>query len=206
MQKILAWLITPELIESFIKFTSYLVNRRHRTAYKVLNSEISLELLDSKGRKAIYRKVQTIKFLQDTIAYQDTAWGNGDIFADYKVSPGKAVDFFRDGDRHRILISLRGTKQKYETTTIRIERLIRDGYTHDTEDFQADVDHTTKELSLAVIFPKNRHPKQVQWIEQQSKRSINAENTQTLPDGRQKVSWQIKHPKLHERYIMRWHW
>jgi len=70
--------------------------------YEVLDHRVSLELLDVKGKKAVYRKCQRVRFLQDNvIAYQDLAWGDGKIFAKYKCSPGIAVDKYQDGSYYR---------------------------------------------------------------------------------------------------------
>lgn len=65
----------------------------HGGLYKVLEYEVQLELVDPQGEVAIYRKRQRVRFLQDNVfAILDQAWGDGDIFADYKCSPGVAVD------------------------------------------------------------------------------------------------------------------
>jgi hypothetical protein len=50
---------------------------------EILEYDSTLELLDVKSETAIFRKLQRVKFLQDNIiAFQDYAWGDGDIFAD----------------------------------------------------------------------------------------------------------------------------
>ncbi len=42
----------------------------------MLEYESTLELLDRKGEKAIFKKRQKVRYLQDNIiAYQDQAWG-----------------------------------------------------------------------------------------------------------------------------------
>ena len=81
--------------------------------YEVLDYQAEFELKDGKGHVAVYRKHQRVRFLQDNIiAYQDTAWGDGEIFADYRCSPGVEVDRYREGNRFNILISLRETKSR----------------------------------------------------------------------------------------------
>jgi hypothetical protein len=100
----------------------------------VLEHRVTLELKDTKGKKAIYRKYQRIKFTQDNvIAYQDNAWGAGNIFADYKCSPGVAVDRYKEGHRYRILISLRETKNRGDGEVINIQRTIKDGFVRNNE-------------------------------------------------------------------------
>lgn len=178
-------------------------------SYEVLDYETKLELLDAEGKFARYTKHQKVKFLQDNvIAFQDQAWGDGEIFADYKCSPGCPVDTYRDGNKYRVLISLRGTKNRGDVETFHIERTIKNGFARPVEDYQVDVDHTTRRLSLTVVFPKERTPKQVKVIEQKTQRSqeLSLEMLQPLPDGRWQITWETKKAKLFQNYILRWDW
>lgn len=81
--------------------------------YEILEYESTLELCDTKGSTAIFQKRQRVKFLQNNIiAFEDYVWGDGEIMADYKCSPGVVADRYQEGDRWNILISLRETKSK----------------------------------------------------------------------------------------------
>ena len=175
--------------------------------YEVLAYEARLELLDATGRHAVYRKRQRVRFLQDhIIAYQDQAWGDGAIFAAYRCAPGKAVDRYREGHRWRVLISLRQTKNKGDVEEFFIEREIRDGFTANNEDFQTEIDHVTRALTMTVVFPKARRPREVWLIEQNAARTmaLGADLWQALPDGRVQVEWTMEGPHRYEAYIVRW--
>jgi hypothetical protein len=177
--------------------------------YEVLEYESRIIIHDVKGKKVTLQKRQRVRFLQNNIiAYQDQAWGDGDIFADYKCSPGVAVDRYREGHRYHILISLRGTKNKGDLTDFLIERVIENGFTQDVEDFQTEINHVTNKLTFNVIFPRRRFPKKVILIEQNSGRSqvLGTKHKLTLPDGRQQFRWRTNKPKRFEAYIMRWEW
>lgn len=177
--------------------------------YEVLEYQAELELKDSKGHTAIYRKRQRVRFLQDNIiAYQDTAWGDGEIFADYRCSPGVEVDRYREGNHFNILISLRETKHRDDLETLEIERTIHNGFVTDVEYFQVDIIHRTRLLSCGVVFPKSRLPKRVSVIAENSKRSVELgpEARQVLPDRRVRYEWQSASPKLFESYLLRWEW
>jgi len=64
--------------------------------YEILDYDSVLELQDPRGKVAVFKRRQKVKFLQDNIiAYQDYAWGNGNILADYKCSPSVPPDKFR---------------------------------------------------------------------------------------------------------------
>ena len=177
--------------------------------YEVLDYQAELELKDSKGHVAIYRKRQRVRFLQDNIiAYQDTAWGDGEIFADYRCSPGVEVDRYHEGDRFYTLISLRETKHRDDRETLEIERTIHDGFVTEVQYFQLDIDHRTRALSAAVIFPKSRLPKRVSVIEKNGRASseLGYDQREVLPDRRVRYVWQSASPKLFESYLLRWEW
>lgn len=182
---------------------------RHPGIYEVLEYEARLELKDIRGARVDYYKRQKVRFLQDhVITYQDMAWGDGDIFADYKCSPGVPVDRYREGHRHRVLISLRQTKNRGDTEEFHIHRVIRNGFTNSVEDFQTEIDHRTCRLDISVIFPRERPAKQATLIEQNASRTLalDADHIRILPDGRQRVSWRTRNPRRYEAYIVRWEW
>lgn len=176
--------------------------------YEVLDHSATLDLQQG-GKLAIYRKRQRVRFLRDNIiAYQDIAWGDGDIFAEYHCSPGVAVDRYKAGHRYQILISLRETKYRGESSDIVIDRTIRDGFTKSREDVQTEVNHRMHHLRLSVIFPLERPPHRVFIMMQKANRSLPiAEQMWTrTEDGRVQVSWETKKPRLFEAYLMGWDW
>lgn len=81
--------------------------------YEVLDYESTLELKDKRGENAIVRKREKVRYLQDNIiAYQDQAWGDGEILLNYRCSPGTPVDRYRPGHKTYILISLHDVKNR----------------------------------------------------------------------------------------------
>lgn len=213
LKTLLSFLLSSELLNS-VKAIRHLVQhmplfQRQQGLYEVLAHEACLELKDAQGHVAVYSKRQQVKFLQDNIiAYQDKAWGDGDIFAQYRCSPGIAVDRYREGHRYRILISLREAKKRGDEETFQIERTIHDGFSKATEDLQTEIDHRTRQAAVSVIFPVERPPRQALLIEQNAQRTTPLPQQQwlRLPDGRIQVQWQDDHPHLFEAYILRWTW
>lgn len=182
---------------------------RPQGIYEVLDYDAQLELRDTKGKLAIYTRRQAVRFLQDNvIAYQDQAWGEGDIFADYKVSPGVPVDRYQEGYRYRILISLRQTKNRDDREEFLIERRIQNGFTREEGSFQTNIDHQTQNFSFSLIFPRERRPFELALVEQHAERTtkLGAEHLRQLPDGRWKVQWRKDRPQRLESYILRWKW
>lgn len=97
--------------------------------YEVLNYECEIELKDKNGSLATIKKCEKIRYLQDYItSYQDRAWGDGEIFLNYRCSPGTPVDEFRLGHKTYKLISLREFRNKGNVDDFHIEWNMRRGF------------------------------------------------------------------------------
>lgn len=192
-----------------LQLLPFFAQNRHHGVYEILEYDSTLELLDPRGQKAVFRKRQKVRFLQNhIIAFQDYAWGDGDIFDDYRISPGTAVDRYREGDRWNILISLRSTKSKDDVEEFHIERQVRDGFTKGEEWHQVEIRHATKRLRMAVIFPKHRSCRSALLQERSRNRSTKLDNKNyvNLPDGRQMIQWETSRVRHLEVYTLRWRW
>lgn len=198
------------LIFDLYQILRRLVQRYSREGmYEILDYETTLELLDRKGNTAIFKKRQKVKFLQDyIIAFQDYAWGDGEIFADYHCAPGVVVDRYQDGDRWHILISLRETKNSGDITDFYIERTAKNGFSQAEEVFQTEIRHPTQRLKVVIIFPKTRRCQRAVLIERSRHRShvLGSEHFTTLPDGRQQLVWETRKIRRFEIYTIKWRW
>lgn len=177
--------------------------------YEVLEYESTLELKDKKGKQAFFRKREKVRYLQDNIiAYQDQAWGDGDILQNYSCSPGTPVDIYRPGRKTYILVSLREVKNQGEMDEFNIEWGIANGFLRTRERWETEIRHRMKLLKVQVIFPKERPPISVSLIEYSRQRTftLNEENKTKLPDGCWLISWEMQRPRLHETYILKWEW
>jgi hypothetical protein len=180
-----------------------------RGLYEVLEYESTLELLDSSGKLARYSKRQQVRYLQNNIiAYQDQAWGDGEILVNYRCSPGVPVDRYKLGHKTLILISLREIKQLGDMDEFNIQWEMKNGFRQAQESWETEISHTTRKAKIQVIFPQDRPPTRAIFIEasrQLGKIALN-ENRRQLPDGRWQVTWEIHRPRLSERYILKWSW
>ena len=177
--------------------------------YEVLEYESTLELKDSKGKQALFRKREKVRYLQENIvAYQDQAWGDGRILQNYRCTPGTPVDIYRPGKTTYILVSLREVKNLGNIDEFNIEWGIVNGFVRANEIWETEVRHRTKILRMRIIFPKGRPPLGVSLIENLRRRTsaLDNKNITRLPDGRWQVQWQTNKPKLHESYILKWKW
>lgn len=178
-------------------------------AYDVHAFNATFELLDKKGHRAIYTKRTKVRFLQNHVfAIQDQAWGDGNIFAEYRCTPGVPVDRYQEGYRQYVLVSLRRNYRKGDEQELVIERTIEDGFLKSDETFQVQVDQPMKELSAVIIFPKGRPPKHIAIVENNLKRThqLGQKDETRFPDGRVSYTWKVKRPRLFEGYIFKWEW
>jgi hypothetical protein len=206
---ILSGLPWMEIFAKAGQFARQILFPSRQGLYEVLEYESTLEMLDRKGEKAIFKKRQKVRYLQDNIiAYMDQAWGDGKFLVDYRCSPGAAVDQYRFGHKTYILISLREVKHRGDTDEFIIERKIKNGFLRQQEQWETDINHPTRQVVLRLIFPKGRPPMQVEMVEniRQKTTLVNDSNQRQLPDGRWQATWKTDNPRLNERYVLKWEW
>jgi hypothetical protein len=177
--------------------------------YEVLEYESTLEIRDIKGQYAFFRKRQKVRYLQNSIiAYQDQAWGDGEILLNYRCTPGRPVDRYRPGHKTYILISLHDVKNHGDVDEFKVEWGIRKGFLRNKELWETEVSHRTKHMKIQVIFPKNRPPIRAALIESLHRRTkpLDQDSISQQPDGRWILSWETNKPNLNERYILQWEW
>jgi hypothetical protein len=206
---ILSGLPWMEIFAKTGQFAKQILFPSRQGLYEVLEYESTLELLDRKGEKAIFKKRQKVRYLQDNIiAYMDQAWGDGKFLLDYRCTPGTAVDRYRFGHKTYILISLREVKQRGDTDEFLIERKIKNGFLRQQEQWETDISHPTRQVSIKVILPKQRSPMRVALVENTRQKTtlVGDADQRQLPDGRWQVAWKTDNPRLNERYVMKWEW
>jgi len=191
----LPWL---RVLEEAWEILRRVVPRQPTGIYEVLEYESTLELKDPEGKNAIFNKRESVRYLQDNIiAYQDQAWGDGEILLDYRCSPGTPVDQYRTGHKTYILISRREVKNKGDVDEFNIQWSIQRSFLQRTGYWETHVTHQTRYLKVSVIFPKSRPPRLATLIESNRQRSHTlAKSTEVLPDGRWLVTWETYRPRL----------
>lgn len=197
------------LLDLYTTLRRWLQRQRAAGMYEILEYNSTLELLDTKGHTAVFKKQQRVKFLQDYInTFQDYAWGEGDIFADYKCSPGTVVDRYQDGDRWNILISLHETKNCGDIEDFYIERMVKNGFLKTEESRQIEIRHYTRRLKMSVIFPKIRRCQRALLLQRSRHHTtvLGPEHFSNLPDDRQILTWKTKKIRRFEIYTLKWHW
>ena len=177
--------------------------------YEILDYDSTLEILNPKGEKAKLVRREVIRLLQDNVvAIHDHAWGDGELFAQYRCQPGVPVDFYRDGSKHNVLISLREPRSKGDIIDLWIRRVVTGGFCRRQEWLETEVDHWTRSMRQRIIFPSKRHCRGATLSRRWSNRilPLGKDHFTFLSDGRQQLEWRTSHPKLHDRYTIKWDW
>lgn len=177
--------------------------------YEILEYDATLELLDSAGERANFKKRLRVQFLQENvIAFQDYAWGDGQALLNYRCSPGTIVDKYREGGRWNVLISLRETKSTGDIEEFYIERGLRGSFVADEAWWETALQHKARHVKVCVIFPKNRQCKVAVLIERNRNKTtlLEAGNFDYLPDGRQILKWESNQVRRFEMYTIKWRW
>ena len=177
--------------------------------YEVLAYEATLELLSRSGKKATIKKHKKIRYLQNNIiAYRDYAWGDGNILQSYRCMPGKPVDRYKLDYKTYILISLREMKNRGDIDEFDIQWKMTNGFLKTDESWTTDIGDRTKHIRVSVIFPKGRHPIKLSLVENNRRRTheLGSKFCKILSDGRLRVTWEKRNPRLHEHYVIKWTW
>jgi len=136
------------------------------------------------------------------------AAGNGEILMNYCCTPGTVVDRYRPGQSTYLLISLREPKRRGDEDEFHIEWGIRNGFVRASELWETEIRHRTKALKVSVIFPKARPPRKT-WLEENIRRKkllLMGKSMREMADGRWQLAWEMKKPRLNERYRLSWEW
>ena len=174
--------------------------------YEVLEYETQLELYDNQGKTAEFRKRQKVQYRQNNIiAYQDQAWGDGEILLNYRCSPGQAVDYYRPDQKTFILIALHDVKRKGDVDEFHIQWGIHNGFVRSMEQWGTEISHKTRYLKIQIVFPVQRPPIHAWVVEHRTQRKYE-QTPQQLADGRWLIQWETDKPRLHEQYILKWDW
>ena len=177
--------------------------------YEILAYESTLELADAQGKLATVSKRQRIRFLQNDIAaFQDIVYGDGDIFAGYAATPGVAADYYRDGDRWHVLISLRATKNRGDEEEFLLTRTIAEGFTREEEWWEVELRHPTHWLRLTLVFPQDRPCRRAGLTQRSTRRTwvLGPECLSTRPDGRKQLRWETRNVRSLEVFTVHWQW
>ena len=86
-------------------------------------------------------------------------WGEGERVRRLSVDGARRLGSRPEGSRDVLLLGLDRRPGVLSTATLKARRLITGGFTKRKEYFEVSVERPTKSLSLRVLFPRNRPPR-----------------------------------------------
>lgn len=172
--------------------------------YEILDYQGVLTLLDPEGRWVIFRRTQTVRFLQDEVSsILDHLWGDGISLAAYHHSAGQLAESIRDGDRRHLVIDLQRPMRRGETLVFEVERTAMVGFTEQNEWLETTIDHPIRQLGQQIIFPKARPCRRAELVVADLVIPL---NPATGTDGRTTLRYSVPSPESHTPYLVRWRW
>ena len=177
-----------------------------RPLYEVKDYQAGLEVLDAKGKRAIYTKRERLRFLRNNVtSLYDYGWGTGEAFASHRVHPGRIVERQKIGSRHRSLVVFPQPKHAGDEMTLSVRRLWKNTLTGHNGWVEMEVYYPTRRARLSVTLPRSRPVRSARLVETRRQFSLPSRAT-TISDGRQKLQWSTTAPQVGDRYTLEWDW
>ena len=177
-----------------------------RPLYEIKDYQAGLEVLDAKGKRAIYTKRERLRFLRnDVTSLYDYGWGTGEAFASHRVHPGRIVERQKIGSRHRSLVVLPQPKHAGDEMTLSVRRLWKNTLTGHNGWLEMEVYHPTRRARLSVTLPRSRPVRSARLVETRRRSSLPLQAT-TISDGRQRLQWSTTALQVGDRYTLEWDW
>jgi hypothetical protein len=202
---------TVLVASALVLFFIYYIHQRHLGPYEVLDADIVWDIERVDGSAVVERKRFDVRFLQDNlICWIDYAFGDGELLAEYRCSPGKLVDVIDVADgRKWLVVSLGGMRNRGDRETLTTARLIKDGWTKDREWVSFEIIEPTRQYALTVRFPRGR-PCSAAWLRRRGKRDeekLDLERSvRWLDDGRSELKFAASRPALGDAVTVIWDW
>lgn len=177
------------------------------SSYENVSLSIELELCDTKGKRAVLRRKQRVRFLsEDAGVVRDVFWGEGRTLAGYTVEGAELLSVRHEGSKKVVLLGLPTSPGKGEAVTLNTERTILDGFRPIEGYLETVVERATKRLRLQVLFPRQRPPKEVRVEASPPMIAARPLAVRLARSGKTYATWAMEEPKRLVTYRIRWSW
>ncbi len=175
-------------------------------AYEVEDYSVSLDLLDTRGKRARYEVRERVRFLRDGVAsFYHYGWGTGRTFAAYRVHPGHVAKREKLGSRYRSLIVLPRPQNRGSHLTLEIRRAIRDGFVGRPNWLEVEARPKMRGIHLSVTLPHGTKFKATKML-MRTGDAPNRAKVSVTPEGQYQVKAHVARPPLGELYTLQWDW
>jgi hypothetical protein len=195
------------LIVAALQLTSRALASRSHASYETLSLDITLDLMDAKGRIAELTREQEVRFLaEEAGVVRDLVWGDGDVLARYRAYGAKMVDVRREGLKQIIWLGVPVRPARGERAMVRSTRVIQQGFRNREEYLEAEVERPTKRLKVTVNFPKSRPPREASVVVSPPITPAKRLRVRYDLGPRPSIHWETANPRPLTRYCIRWIW
>jgi hypothetical protein len=166
-----------------------------------------VDIRDRTGATAVLEKRQQVRFRRSESAIlRDGVWGEGEQLSRYSVVGARQIGMRHEGLRKTVLLAVEPRPVDGEAQEVRITRTMRHAFLEPTGFFDLMAERPTKRLSLKVLFPRSRPPRQAHLVEWPAERTMRRVPVRYAPDRRPFLYWKEMRPHPLTAYSLRWMW
>lgn len=180
--------------------------RQPRFSYENLSVAIVVDLQDKAGRRAVVTCSQRVRFLvSEAGVVTSHVWGEGQRVRRLSLDGARSFGRRAEGSKDLLLLGLNRRPGALSVVSLKAHRLITGGFLKKDEYFEVSVERPTKLLSLRILFPKNRTPRDAYINADRATRDA-TRSVSFTPQGRPQLRWQQRVPEVNRVYRLGWSW
>lgn len=176
-------------------------------AYENLSLDVLVEIRDPRGTTAVLQRRQRVRFRdQEGAIIRDLVWGDGEALARYAVKGARRLDVLQEGSKRVVLLGLDRRPVKGARAVVSMRRLMRNAFLQSREYFETLVERPTRRLSMKIVFPPSRPPKDAELVTLPPGLPTRRVPVRYTADRRPFLAWSERDPDRYRIYSLRWSW
>lgn len=180
---------------------------RATAPYETTFLDLSLDLLDTHGQRAVLIRRQGIRVRRgDGLVVRELVWGEGDQLVRYRSAGAQRLTVRAEGSRRAVLLAPPQRPRPGDRLLIESRRTIRGGFRAAEEYCEVLLERPTGRLALTITFPNGRAPRQAVLVAAPTETLLRRLRVRYRPDGRAVLRCQLHQPATATLYSLRWTW
>lgn len=183
------------------------LSNKRNVPYENISLDITIDIRDAAGRTAVLSRRHVLRMLrEEPVAIRDIVWGEGKPLAGYRVEGARRIDLKSEGSRRAVLLSLDRPGAMGERVVVRTRRFLESAFLDELEYFETSLERPTGRVSMKVLFPKTRPPREAHLVTAIPDRELRRIRTRYGHDRRPYLVWHERRPEQFRTYSLRWRW
>lgn len=200
----------PRLTQQVAKIgavVAQVLPRRPTAAYENLFLDLTFDIQDRQGMRAVLRRRQRVRFLvEEPEVVRDLVWGEGEPLAHYRVRGATRLLVRAEGSKRAVLLGLPRRPSRGERVTLASRRVIRGGFREAEEYCETWLERPTRRVTMTVRFPSGRPPREAELVTTPHRQPPRRVPIRYAADGRAYLRWGLIQPPTDRTYRLRWSW